>query len=95
MKGYVIANIDVTDGDAYGAYRARTPDVIAQYGGRFLVRGGAIETLEGDLGFDRLVILEFTSVEDARRFYNSPEYQEIIPLRTAHSVGSLAIVAGV
>ena len=94
MKGFVIANIDVTDDSAYDAYRARTPGVIAQYGGRFLVRGGAIEPLEGDLGIKRLVILEFPSVEDARRFYNSPEYQEIIPLRTAHSVGSLAIVTG-
>jgi len=55
MKGYVIANIDVTDDDAYGAYRARTPEVIAQYGGRFLVRGGAIEVMEGDPGLQRLV----------------------------------------
>jgi uncharacterized protein (DUF1330 family) len=94
-KGYVIASIDVADQGAYDAYRSRTPDVIAQYGGRFLVRGGTVTPLEGEMGLKgRLVILEFPSVEAARRFYDSPEYQEIIPLRTRASQGALLIVEG-
>jgi uncharacterized protein (DUF1330 family) len=94
-KGYVIASIDVQDDEVYAGYRARTPDVIAQYGGRFIVRGGAVTPLEGEMGLKgRLVILEFPSVEAARRFYDSPEYQQIIPLRTSASQGALLIVEG-
>lgn len=94
-KGYVIASIDVADDAAYDAYRARTPGVIAQYGGRFIVRGGPVTPLEGDMGLNgRLVILEFPSVEAAKRFYDSPEYQEIIPLRTSASQGALLLVEG-
>lgn len=94
-KGYVIASIDVTDADAYDAYRSRTPGVIAQHGGRFIVRGGAVTPLEGDMGLKgRLVILEFPTVEAARRFYDSPEYQEVIPLRTRASQGALVLAEG-
>jgi uncharacterized protein (DUF1330 family) len=94
-KGYVIASIDVADEAAYDAYRARTPGVIAQYGGRFIVRGGAVTPLEGDMGLKgRLVVLEFPSVEAASRFYHSPEYQQILPLRTRASQGALLIVEG-
>jgi uncharacterized protein (DUF1330 family) len=94
-KGYVIASIDVADEAAYDAYRSRTPGVIAQYGGRFIVRGGAVTPLEGEMGLrGRLVILEFPSVEAARRFYDSPEYQEVIPLRTRASQGALILVEG-
>jgi uncharacterized protein (DUF1330 family) len=94
MTGYLIANIDVQDDAAYDAYRSRTPAIIAQYGGRFIVRGGAITPLEGDMNVRRLVILEFPSVDAARRFYDSPEYQEVIPFRTRASEGALLIVEG-
>jgi len=95
MKGYVIANVQVTDEAGYEAYRSQTASIIAQYGGRFLVRGGAVEAREGDPGIGRLVILEFPSVEAARIFYDSPEYQAIIPLREANAVSTLCIVEGV
>ena len=95
MKGYVIANIDVRDAAGYEAYRARTAAIVAQYGGRFLVRGGAVEVREGDVGISRVVVLEFPSLADARTFYDSLEYQDILPHRTANATGSLFLVEGV
>ena len=95
MKGYVIANVEVTDPVAYEAYRSRTHAIIDQYGGRFLVRGGAIQVREGEPGLSRLVILEFPSVEAATTFYDSPEYQAIVPIRQANAESSLCIVEGI
>ena len=94
MAAYVIAEIEVTDPQAYEAYRARTPGVIAQYGGRFIVRGGAAEALEGEGRPGRLVVVEFADMAAARRFYESPEYQAIIPLRQKASKGRLILVEG-
>lgn len=94
-KGYIVASVAVEDADAYGAYTARTPEVIARHGGRFIVRGGPVTPLEGEMGLKgRLVILEFPSVDAARNWYDSAEYQEIIPLRTAASQGALVLVEG-
>ena len=94
MKGYVIANIDVRDADGYEAYRSRTADVIAKHGGRFLVRGGKVEVREGDPGISRFVVLEFPDMAAARAFYDSPDYQAILPHRTANSSGTLFLVEG-
>jgi uncharacterized protein (DUF1330 family) len=94
VKGYVIANIQVTDAEGYEAYRSRTAAIIEQYGGRFLVRGGAVEVREGDPGIGRLVVLEFASVDAARTFYDSPEYQAVVPIRQANAESSLCIVEG-
>jgi uncharacterized protein (DUF1330 family) len=95
MKGYVIANVSVADTAAYEGYRSRTAAIIAQYGGRFLVRGGAVEVREGDPGIGRLVILEFPSMDAARTFYDSPEYQAILPIRLEHASSTLVIAEGV
>ena len=95
MKGYVVANVHVENPSAYEDYRSRTAEVIAQYGGRILVRGGAVEVVEGDPGIGRLVILEFPSVADAWRFYESPEYQAILPGRLNNATSTLFVVNGV
>ena len=95
MKGYVVANVHVDNPDAYEAYRSRTADIIAHYGGRFLVRGGDLEVIEGDPGIARLVILEFPSVEAAHIFYDSPEYQAILPDRLNNARSTLFVVNGV
>jgi uncharacterized protein (DUF1330 family) len=95
MKGYVIANVSVQDAAAYEGYRSRTAAIIEQYGGRFLVRGGAVEVREGDPGISRLVILEFPSVDAARSFYDSPEYQAIVPIRLDSASSTFVIVEGV
>lgn len=94
MKGYLIANVDVADPVGYERYRSRTRAVVERHGGRFLVRGGALDVLEGDPGIERLVVLEFASVEAAHAFYASADYQAILPLRTANAEASLFIVEG-
>ena len=81
MPAYLIAEIDVTDPAGFEEYRQLVPTTIQQYGGRFLVRGGAVEALEGDWQPKRVVITEFPSLEQARRWYNSEEYREPKALR--------------
>ena len=95
MSAYIVAMIEVTDPEAYKLYTARSPEALARYGGRFLVRGGTPEVKEGPWPVDRMVILEFADIEAANRFYHSPEYQEILPLRHAASKGVVAILPGV
>ena len=95
MKGYIVANVDVTDTDAYEPYKAQALAIITRHGGRYLVRGGAIDAREGDPDLSRLVILEFPSVEAARTFYDSPDYQAIVPIRQANAESTLCIVEGI
>lgn len=95
MAAYVIADIELTDPVAFEAYRERVPATIAQYGGRYLVRGGRHETLEGSWRPHRLVVLEFPSLEAARRWYDSPEYREPKALRQRASRGHVVLVEGV
>jgi uncharacterized protein (DUF1330 family) len=94
MAGYIIAEVDVTDPETYDTYRAQTPGVIERYGGRFIVRGGAAELLEGDDPPARLVVIEFADVATARRFYDSPEYQKIIGIRHRAARSRLILVEG-
>ncbi len=93
-KGYMVVHLDVTDPQQFEAYREKVPATIAQYGGTYLVRGGAMKTMEGGELPPRTVILEFPSVEQAKTWYNSPEYQEIIGLRLGASTGHAQIVEG-
>ncbi len=95
MSAYLIAHLTVTNPDAFEAYRAAVPEVIAHFGGRYLVRGGAVETLEGDWRVPRLVVIAFDSMAQAKRFYDSPDYQEILPLRLAATKGDVVLVEGV
>ena len=94
MLGYIIATVEIHDEDAYGEYRKHVPATIAAYGGRFVVRGGAVERLEGDWEPHRLVVLEFPSVERAREWWASEEYREPKALRQAASTGTLVLVEG-
>jgi uncharacterized protein (DUF1330 family) len=94
MAAYIIAEIEITDAATYDRYRARTPGVIERYGGRFIVRGGAVETLEGDWRPGRLLVVEFPDMAAARRFYESAEYREIIDLRQQASRGRMILVEG-
>ena len=76
MAAYLIAHVKVHDPVAYSEYTARTPAIIAKHGGRFLVRGGQVETVEGQESGRRVTVVEFASMEDARSFFHSPEYQD-------------------
>lgn len=95
MPAYLVADITVTDPQRYAEYRAKAPAVIAQYGGRYLVRAGTIHPLEGDLGVDRFVVLEFPTLQAARTFYDSPEYAPLLQLRQETTRSKVALVEGV
>jgi uncharacterized protein (DUF1330 family) len=95
MPAYLIAEIDVTDPAGFEEYRQLVPTTIQQYGGRFLVRGGAVEALEGDWQPKRVVITEFPSLEQARRWYNSEEYREAKALRFKTATSKVMLVEGV
>jgi uncharacterized protein (DUF1330 family) len=94
MTAYVIAEIDVHDPDLYREYGALVPATLGPYGGRFIVRGGHCETLEGDWQPPRMVVLEFPTAEQARSWYNSPEYSDAIQMRKRASTGKLIVVEG-
>lgn len=94
MPAYVFANIEVTDPVLYEEYRKGVPATIAQYGGRYVARGGAAEGLEGGYAPKRVVILEFPSVERAKVWWNSPEYQPLRAIRQRASRGDLLLVEG-
>jgi uncharacterized protein (DUF1330 family) len=95
MPAYVLAEIEVTNPEGYKEYTAVVPATIAQYGGKFLVRGGSIEVLEGDWPARRRVLLEFPSVEAAKRWWDSPEYEKPMAMRRANSNGRLLLLDGV
>ena len=93
-KAYLVAQIEIQDPLGYDAYRSRTGAVIERFGGRFLVRGGKLHPLEGEPDFSRLVVIEFPDLESAQGFYNSAEYQELVPHRTANARSMLLIADG-
>ena len=92
-KGYWIARVDVNDPDAYQNYVAANAGPFAEYGARFLVRGGQNEAPEGTPRA-RNVVLEFESYQQALDCYNSPEYQHAKSLREAASVGDVIVIEG-
>jgi len=94
MAAYLIAEIEVTDSAGYDEYRKQVGAVIAKYAGRFLVRGGAIESKEGGWQPKRLVVVEFPSLDKARTFYHSADYAPLIALRQKASHGKLVLVEG-
>ena len=81
MPAYVIVETEVYDPEQYGQYQAASPDAVHAGGGRFVVRGGELAVLEGDWNPSRLVVLEFPDLEAAKRWYDSPTYQEAKRLR--------------
>ncbi len=94
MKGYLIANLDIHDQPTFQRYREEVVPLIAKYGGRYIIRGGEVDTLEGHLGLKRLIVLEFPSVEAARAFYESPEYQPVKAVRLQSTTSDVALVVG-
>jgi uncharacterized protein (DUF1330 family) len=94
MAAYLIADLEVTDPDVYEDYRSRVPAIIATYGGRYLVRGGRVERLEGDANPQRVVVLEFPSMARLRAFYDSPQYRELIAIRQRSARSNLFAVEG-
>lgn len=94
MAGYVIAEVNVTDPAVFEQYRAQVASTIEKYGGKYLVRGGATEKVEGDWDPKRLVILEFDSMERAREWYYSQEYSGPMKLRHQSAQSNLLLAEG-
>ena len=90
MPAYIIANQTITDPEAFGKYSQVAGPTVVAYGGKLLVAGPGAEVLEGNPS-PATVVLEFESVEKAKAWYDSPEYQEIIGLRLASSTGWLLV----
>ncbi|MEO5735757.1 MAG: DUF1330 domain-containing protein [Rubrivivax sp.] len=95
MAAYIWGNIEVTDTSLYEQYRQQVPSLIAKHGGRYRIRGGTAEVLEGDVSAQRIVLIEFDDMHKLKAFYTSSEYRTLIALRQRASHGSLYAVEGV
>lgn len=91
MKAILIAMVQVHDPETYKKYTAKTPEIIHKYGGKFLVRGGQVDTIEGQSFGQRLVVLEFPSRQAILDFYHSPEYQAILTYRQQSSTATFIV----
>lgn len=94
MTAYMIFDIEVTDPEGYKEYIKLAPESITLYEGKYIVRGGKHETIEGDWQAKRLVMLEFTSVEQAKAWLNSPEYAPARSLRHLYAKTNAIVVEG-
>lgn len=94
MSAYILAQLRFTDRDAYNRYQAAFPAVFAKFKGRVLVADTKPQAIEGELNRDKVVILEFPDVEEARRFAEDPEYAAISKDRQAGSEGVFTLLKG-
>ena len=95
MVAYVMVEIETTDEAEMQRYREMAPPSIAAHGGRYIVRGGAVQTLEGDWAPPRLVVLEFANADDARRWWSCEEYREAKEVRQRAGRTRMILVEGV
>jgi uncharacterized protein (DUF1330 family) len=95
MPAYILASLQITDPAVFEEYRSQVPAVIAAHGGRYLVRGGSVDTLEGEASGNRLVIVEFPDMSRLRAFYRSAEYQPLLQLRNRAAISTLLAIEGV
>ena len=94
MPAYIIANVDVKDPEAYQEYAAQTPGLVEKFGGKFIVRGGEFEQVEGDWPLARIVVVEFPTMAQAKEFYFSPEYEATKAIRETAADSQVFIVDG-
>lgn len=94
MSAYVVVDIEVTDPERYKEYVKLAPQTVELYGGKYIARGGQNETLEGEWQAKRLVILEFPSVEQAKKWLDSPEYAPARKLRHQYARTNMVVVEG-
>jgi len=95
MVAYVVVDAEILDPAKYEEYRKIAPQAIAKYGGRYLARGGQTAILEGDWRPNRIVVLEFPSIEAARNFYTSVEYTAARRARAGAVKMDMIVVDGV
>ncbi|MCR5877943.1 DUF1330 domain-containing protein [Phenylobacterium sp. J367] len=94
MTAYIINEIWITDLEDFQTYAVQVPPIIDKYGGRYVVRGGPVVMVDGEPEPDRVVVLEFPSVEQARAWRTSPEYTAVLPIRNRSSTSRVFIVEG-
>ncbi len=95
MVAYVIVQIEIEDAEKYEQYRAGVPATVEAHGGRYLVRGGRIDHLEGEAPLPRVAVLEFPSFEQAKAWYDSDDYADLKRLRQSASRANAILVEGV
>ena len=95
MTAYVLVDIEVTDPVRYAVYKEMAAPTIPLYGGRYIVRGGAVEQLEGEWKTNRFVMVEFPSVERAKAWHDGPEYRDARALRNETANSKMIVVEGV
>jgi uncharacterized protein (DUF1330 family) len=95
MPAYLFANVQITDPVVFEEYSSRIPAVIAAHGGRYLVRGGSVDVLEGDAPRNRLVIVEFPDMARLKAFYRCSEYQPLLEIRNRAAISTLLAIQGV
>ena len=94
MAAYVITEIDITDPAGYEEYRKLGPPTVAAYGGKFVARGGKVETLEGNWLPKRVVVLEFESMDQAKQWWSSQEYSAAKQVRHKTAITNMIVVEG-
>jgi len=92
-KGYWIAHVDVTSDEGYKPYAAANPGIFKKFGGRFVIRGGKFQSMEGT-SRTRNVVIEFPDYQAALDCYNSPEYQANIQVRLPHAIADIIVIEG-
>jgi uncharacterized protein (DUF1330 family) len=95
MAAYVIVEVEVCNPEEYKEYTKLTPATIAAYDGKFIVRGGASESLEGEWKPQRIVVLEFPTVERAKEWWHSPEYTKAKVIRQRTAKTKMLVVEGI
>ena len=95
LAGYVIFNINITNPEAYKEYISKIENIIKNFSGEYLVRGGEYKVMEGKWKYPRTIVIKFPSYEKALEWYNSEEYKPIKPIRLANSVANGSIIRGV
>jgi uncharacterized protein (DUF1330 family) len=94
MSAYIIVEIEITDPVGYEEYKTQAAATVKQYGGKYVVRGGRCETVEGDWRPKRIVVLQFENMEAARVWLNSPEYVEPRKQRHRTAKSRMILVEG-
>lgn len=94
MAAYIVVEVDVKDPERYADYQSMVPASVAAYGGEYLIRGGQLENLEGDWEPQRFVMIQFESVDQAKRWWDSEEYRQARNLRQATADTRMIVVEG-
>lgn len=94
MPAFVFVEINIIDHKLYEEYKKLTPKTVSDFGGKFIVRGGKTEVLEGDPSHNRMVLLEFPSIDEAQAWWNSQEYTRARLIRQRAATTRMILLEG-